>query len=74
MVAYIHNTGGYRFAEDMFGKDSHPSYLEEYATLYTQAPTRAIGKLDDAHLRKLFLLAMERYGQHFPRGILRDTE
>jgi len=61
LAAYLHNTSGFQFAEDLF-PGRHPSYIAEYATMFAEAPSRAIGKLDDDNFRKLAAIAVERHG------------
>jgi hypothetical protein len=58
---YIYNTGGRKFAEDLF-PDEYQPYKDGYAEAWGRSPAAGIGKLDDANLRKLFAIMLERYG------------
>lgn len=70
LAAYLHNTSGFEFAKDAFGPDIHPSYAEEKATAYAEAPSRALGLLDDDHFRKVAAIAIERHGQEARRRFM----
>jgi hypothetical protein len=61
LAAYLHETSGYQFVNDVFG-DVHPNYANEKATAYAEAPSRALGLLDDEHFKKLATIAIERHG------------
>jgi len=61
-AAYLYCTSGVKFAGDIF-PGSHPDYLAEYAEAWAISPARAIGKLDEDNMRKLFELMLERHGR-----------
>lgn len=66
---YIHNTNGLQFVADVFGPDVHESYASEKAYDWGRAPTRAIGKLDNDHRRKLFAIIHQRWTEAAVRDL-----
>ena len=63
LAAYLHNTSGVQFAQDLW-PGRHPSYQAEYATAFAEAPSRALGKLDDDSFRRFAAIVMEKHGDH----------
>lgn len=61
-AAYIYNTSGVKFAEDMF-PGRHPDYMDEYAEAWGHSPARGIGKLNTENLSRLFEIMLNRYAE-----------
>ncbi len=63
MTSYIYNTSAVKFAEDIFGKDQHQSYTEQWVTRWVESPVKAIGMLDKENFKKMVAIAFHRYGE-----------
>lgn len=68
LSAYLYNSSGLKFAEDIFG-GAHPAYLEEKAVLFYRSPSKAIGGLDDGNFAKLIGIALKEHGEQAARQV-----
>lgn len=62
LLCYMHCTSPPDFAKEIFGEDSHPSYLDGKAEAFNSSPRHAIGRLDTPLFKKLAKIALERHG------------
>lgn len=61
MLAYIYNTSGFKFANDVFPGE-HEDYLNEKAEAWGHSPVRALGYLDREHFARVVEIAIDQYG------------
>ena len=66
MVSWIYNTSGEVFAEIAYGKDQHPSYLDEKADAWAKSPARAMGYLGEEQKARVLDAVMDHWEEVMP--------